>query len=302
MELTELQKKIIRTLACFTVLNRPLTLLELINYLDRSITLKELIEQLSQPILQQYLQKNNGYYQLKSETNLLEIRNTRYQIAFKKIKIAQRAVKFLKHFPWVRGIAIYSSLSLKNSQETSDIDLFFVTSKRRVWSTRFFINVVLKLLKLRPSQENTKNKLCISYLVAEDFLDLSKVNYDNDYYYYYLGPASFVFLYQAPTIKEKFIKTNQWIKEILPNWQPIESINVSSDLGKIKLLLEKILSVLSEKQLKKLQLKILPTKYLKSCDGKKVILDDNIIKLHDNDKRDLFNANFKKKIEQIFYA
>lgn len=302
MELTDLQQKIIKTIARFDVLNRPLTLLELINYLDCRTELAEILKELSQEPLKSYLEEKQGRYCLSTRSDLVKIKNKRYRIASEKIRIARRAARFLKHFPWIRGIAIYSSLALKNCRDESDIDLFFVTASNRAWSTRFFVNVALKLMRLRPYEKNTKNKLCPSYFADKNHLDLSVANHANDYYYYYFGPASFVFLYETPGIRKKFIRDNGWVSDILPNHRQPELASTLFSENKIKTLIEKILSPLSEKKLRRWQLRILPIRYLKSCDGKKVILNEGIIKLHDNDKRDNHNLLFEEKIKKILHA
>lgn len=302
MELTDLQQKILKTVARFDALDRPLTLLELVNYLDYQATLEDVLRELSQKPLKDRLEEKQGWYCLSTRSDLIKIKNKRYRIASEKIKIARRAARFLKHFPWVRGIAIYSSLALKNCRDESDIDLFFVTVPDRAWSARFFVNIALKLMRLRPYEGNTKNKLCPSYFADENHLNLSVANHANDYYYYYFGPASFIFLCGTPEIREKFIHANNWVSDILPNHKQPEFTPTLYHRNKIQLLIEKILSPLSEKKLRRLQLRILPTKYLKSCDGKKVILDGGIIKLHNNDKRGDYNLLFEEKIEKILHA
>lgn len=302
MELTILEQKIIKTLARFDTLDRPLTFLELLNFLDQQLSAQELQEQLSGQSIKQFVKEKNGWYCLADREDLVDLKNERYRISSEKLRVAQRVSGCLAYFPWIRGIAIYSSLAFKNSKDESDIDLFFITTKNRVWSARFFINTALKLMRLRPSEKNTKNKLCPSYFADENHLDLSVANQANDYYYYYLGPASFVFLYEDSSIKDKFARENNWVHEILPNHLWPESASLShKDIG-IRRALEKLLSLLDEKKLRSLQLRIMPDKYFKKCDGKKVILDEGIIKMHDNDKRDNSNFLFEEKIKEVLNA
>ncbi|OQA36153.1 MAG: hypothetical protein BWY53_00597 [Parcubacteria group bacterium ADurb.Bin326] len=302
MKLTDLQQKILKTLARFDTLNRPLTLLELLSFLDLNSSTEELLREISNPPLNKLIEHTDGYYYLARRTSLIALKNQRYKIYSKKIKIAQRASFFLKFFPWIRGIAVYSSLSFKNCRDESDIDLFFVTAPNRVWSARFFVNATLKLMRLRPSERVTKDRLCPSYFADKNHLNLSVANHVNDYYYYYFGPASFIFLYETSEIRKKFALANNWVGDILPNHRQPEFTSTISREGKIKSLVEKILSLLSEKKLQRLQLRILPTKYLKSCDGKKVILSDGIIKLHNNDKRENLNLLFEEKIREVIHA
>lgn len=302
MELTALQKKILETIIRFDALELPLSLLELANFLDMRAQPQEILEAMSLPPLDKLIKNESGLYFLSGKESLIGLRQSRYRLSIKKMRLARLAAYWLSFFPWIRGIAIYSSLALKNSKDQSDIDLFFVTEAGRAWSARFFINVFLKILNLRPSDGKTKNKLCPSYFADCNNLDLSVANRDNDYYYYYLGAASFVFLYAGPGIKQAFMQSNDWIRKILPNRRAPEFYCQERKSSRIQKTIERCCSLLPEKLLKKWQLRILPLKYLRACDGKRVILEPGLIKLHDNDKRTHFNELFANKIKELTNA
>jgi hypothetical protein len=199
-------------------------------------------------------------------------------------------------------MAVYSSLSLKNSRAGSDIDMFFVTQADRAWSARFWLNLFLKIFRLRPTSISSKDKLCASYIVDENHLDLSGVNYKSDYFYAY-GCAEFVFLSADKELERKFWTANNWIKEFLPAWQTNSMRRKRSNkwLKRMQSFKEKILGIVPEKYYRDFQMKILPQKYLDNNDGKKVLLSGGTIKLHDNDKRGeydrLFDLNFKHATE-----
>jgi hypothetical protein len=290
---TDLNQSILKAICHLDVLSRPLTLLELQSYLDCSATASQVYTTLSREPLNQLIGKQNGLYFLLGHEANLQTRHTNYRLALKKLDLAKNYCRLLKYFPWVKGLAIYGSLGIKNSREQGDIDIFFVTAPDRVWSARFFINTVLKILRLRPTIRDTKNRICPSYLADSNHLDLSVANIEPDYYYRYYGPASFNFLYAESGIAESFFKQNSWVKNCLPNWesaQPSKMTNSTRPTSKNTI--ESLLGLVPEKIYQKIQLKILPQRYHHANDGKRVILETGIIKLHHNDRRIEANKKF----------
>lgn len=294
MTFTNAEKSIIKVVSHFDVLDYPLTAQEIHKYSDQSLTISEVLRCLKSASLIKLIESQQGLYFIAGREAIVGLRLERYRLALPKLKRAQYYATILSNFPWVKAIAIYSSLALKNSSVNSDIDLFFITAKNRAWSARLFINTFLKFFRLRPTPTISKNRLCASYLIAEDQLDLSTANFESDYFYTY-GCAGFIFLTGSQNIIDEFWKSNYWIDAGLPNWQPASRAQIyqpKNSSFKLQRILEIIFNQLSESSLKNWQLKIMPNKYHANCDGKKVILADGCIKLHDNDKRQKYNELF----------
>jgi hypothetical protein len=300
MELSDRQLAIIKAISHFDVLDYPLALTEIVYFCGRPLTLSEVWHLLDSEPLNLIIEQRHGFYFLKGRQDILKSRHNRYRLALKKLRRAQLASALLRHLPWVRAVAIYSSLSLKNSRQQGDIDLFFITATDRIWSARFFINALLSILHLRPTKTNSQDKLCTSYFISEAQLDLSAFNDFDDYYYAY-GVAAFNFLAGDSRLIADFFHANSWIKNFLPNWQPIKNSFYRPE-SKIFLNWQKfsetILGLFSEETAHQWQLKILPQKYQMNQDGKIIVLSATAIKTHDNDKRrkfnKLFTANFQK--------
>jgi len=301
MTLSDAEKSILKALAHFDVLDYPLTLLEIRKYSDYPLPLSQIQTELAGNNLNRIIGSSQGLYFLAGRENIVASRLIRYRLALLKLKKARFYARLLSNFPWVRAVAIYSSLALKNSRRDGDIDLFLITSKNRAWSARLFINIFLKLFHLRPTPNSSRDKICASYLVDEKNLDLSPANYENDYYYYY-GASGFAFLSGSTESVASFWQANGWIKQALPNWQPQIDINSHQLIvsgNKCQSLLEIIFQVLAESVVKNWQLKIMPQKYHDGNDGKKVRLADGMIKLHDNDKRQKFNELFENNFNRL---
>lgn len=301
MNLSETERIILKTLAHFDVLDYPLTLLEIRRYAGAPIAFNEIMATLKNENLAGLVSQSQGLYFLSGRESLIANRLKRYHLALLKLKKAKFYGRIFSLFPWVRAVAVYSSLALKNSRVDSDIDLFFIAAKGRVWSARLFINAFLKIFHLRPTPKDSRDRLCASYLVDENHLDLSAVNLQDDYFYTY-GCAAFYFVYADTKTENEFWRANDWIKKILPAWQPAHSqktIQPSAFNRHWQKLLELILNPVSENAGREWQLKIMPPKYALNQDGKKVVLAAGLIKLHDNDKRTEYNRLFENNFRQI---
>ncbi len=304
MNLTEPQLAIIKTLAHYDVLDYPLTLLEIHKFCEIALSPEAILTQLESTPLKQLLSQHDGLYYLTGREAILTLRHQRYCLALKKLGKAQRAARILNYLPWVRAVALYSSLALKNSRASGDLDLFFITASGRAWSTRFIINSILSIFNLRPKSNDTTDKLCTSYFVDQNNLDLSISNAEHDYYYAY-GTGSFIFLAGDPRLVADFFQANDWLNTLLPNWLPTYSnlfTPTSPTIANWQAYLEKICNHLPETTLQKLQLKLLPPKYQANNDSKRVLLSTGIIKTHDNDKREKFNQLFEANYHRVLTA
>ncbi|MFA4871678.1 MAG: nucleotidyltransferase domain-containing protein [Patescibacteria group bacterium] len=290
------------------MLEYPLTffaLHEWLDFLTAPIELKKALDHLKREGI---IGRKNGFYFLAGRDFLVDKKLRSYCLSPGKFKKAIRVIKFLKVLPWIRGIAVYGSLSLGNTKPESDVDLFIIAEQGRIWSGRFFINSFLKFFNLRPDKKNSRDKICVSYFVAGDKLNLSSaISPDNENFYGY-GTAQFIFIYEEDNIGREFFEANRWLKEKFPAWFPYQ-INcrrkIKSSRGLIKTILEKIAGVIPEKYFEKFQMFILP-EGLKAMKDKKdknestdVIINRQMLKLHDSNRSRGFERNYKLKINHL---
>lgn len=302
MDLTSLEKSILKIICFFDILEYPLTLIEIWKWLNIKVDIIEVKNTLQSENLKILISHQSGFFFLKGQEYLISQRIERYSLAHNKFKKAVQIISFLRFFPWLKAVAVYSSLSFSNSKKEGDIDLFIIADKDRLWSCRFFVNSFLKVFHLRPTKSSSQDKICVSFLVSEDNLNISSVNNHNDPLYT-CGDGNFLFLYDEKNIANRFFSDNIWLQQEIPNWFPI-NINyrrkINSDFKIVKNFFELIFSLIPEKYYKKLQLKILPPriKELQNLDTR-VVINDKMIKLHDNDKRQQFQQLFDNKLNQI---
>ena len=177
-----------------------------------------------------------------------------------------------------------------------------VSKKNKIWTTRFVLALIGKIFNLRPSPDNEKDKLCLSFFVSENNLNLEDYTKENDFYFlYWLVNLSSI--YDKDDYINKLLAKNKWIKKYLPNYFKIVSINnKKNDYKNIE---DKEKSAynknnnngLIENYLKKMQWRLFPQEIKNKANrGKEVVVNDKVLKLHVLDRRDYF---YQKYLENM---
>lgn len=304
----DLEKSIIETIAYFDIFDYPMTSIEIWKWLifdnndTKSVSLFDIKNILdSSEYLQSKIEFKQGYYFFTGRENIISTRRQRYSLAERKYKRALNIIKILKFAPFIKMVAICNTLAFNNSKEEADIDLFIVTKHNRVWQSRFWVAGFLKLFKMRPSQDKSRDTICSSFFIDEDNLNLKEYSIDNDIYLLY-WVTQIVPVYDDG-IYDEFILANIWTKKILPNTLQIMPVKKRS-LKKARVLkkvINLLVSILPESIFKKYQLKIMPTK-LSDLANKdtRVVINDHVLKFHDNDRREVFLQKWQaRKSEMI---
>ena len=320
-----LRNSVLATLVYFNNIEYPLTLLELYKNLIFNIN-KDLFHNLNEtnlslselenfiikdPCLSKIVDNKQGFYFIFDNKKIVDTRNVRFGLSEIKYKKALRVAKLLSKFPFIKLIAVCNTLSYSNVTINSDLDFFIVVSKNRLWLTRSMLFVFLDLFRLRPKGENTKDKVCLSYFVTEDNLNLENASLNGYDIYYYYWLAGLVIIYDNKNFSDSFYNHNKWLKKYLPFFLQIK-INKRrkiSNNSEIKIILEKIfkgrLGDYLERFSKKVQLKILNKKIkkLSNNNGKKIIINDAIIKTHgEMDNRKFIQDRFEQSFQNIKYG
>lgn len=297
--LDSIEKSILATLSYFDVFDYPLTAGEIKRYLFYPGDNPEIntvdFQKILRTRLGRYVGNVNGFYFLARREHLVRLRLERYRLALGKLRRARFFARLLGMLPFVRAIFVSNNLSYQNASEVSDIDFFILTAPGRLWTARFFGNSLVRLLGLAPTRDSKKDKLCLNFLVSGEHADISRYMLPDkdgipDIHYIYW--ASQFFPLYGRDAAEKFFLANQWIKKYLPNYSPsipARGIPVRGFL--IQKWLEKY--NLKESFWKNIQLRLLPaeTKKMMNQDSR-VIVSDEAIKLHTNDRRELYREKY----------
>lgn len=295
-------QNIVKLIIFFDLFDHPLTVEEVWQNLDIKCELKDVENILSLTNLQNIkeLSAKDGFYFLCGRDEIVQTRSSRIQFAKRKIKKAKKITQLLKFIPWIRMIAIGNLIGKNNLRDGSDIDLFIITDARRIWATRFFCVVIAQILGVRPRKNDTRDKICLSFFVSSESLNLEKLmlpNISKDLYFIY-WLAGLLSIYNTRDTYMKFMSANNWLVKDLPNWkaQNIKGLSKNNFLNLHSSYILDFLFGRFESKLKKLQLKIMP-KDLKTLMNQdtRVVVSDSILKLHIEDRRLEFCEKYNKK-------
>jgi hypothetical protein len=205
--LSEIKRNILVTLAYFDLFNYPLTMDEAHLFLPAKYDTEEFGYALRSLVIDKLIYKFEKYYTLKNEPFLIERREKGNAKAAEMIAIAGKVGNLLVRFPYVRGIAISGSLSKNFADDDSDIDLFIITAKNRLWIARTMMHCFKKLTFIIKKE----HYFCMNYYIDEQDLQIHEKNI-----YTAIEVATLMPLH-GEAVFEQFYLSNAWTREYLPN-------------------------------------------------------------------------------------
>lgn len=309
---SDLEKSIIKTIAYFDVFNFPLTTLEIWKWLYRPRerhSLQQVREVLaSSAWLKDHLILQEGFFSLKNRGNIYLLRKQNNNWAERKFQKAIWVVKIFRYLPFVRMVAVCNNLSYSNSRDTSDIDLFVISRKNQIWLARFFCLLFLKILALRPREENRRDKFCLSFFIDESFLNMRGImlgQHDVHFIYWF---SQFLPVYDPDQLYAKLLRANSWTKEYLPNAyandfvQKVKSTFFSRLVGRMISFLSQppLLAHWFYNRARLLQIKIIDRNMQAMVNiDTRVIINEQMLKFHSNDRRDQYFHEWRDLVKRL---
>jgi len=205
--LSEIKENILATLAYFDMFNYPLTRAETYLFLNQKCSFDVFDDGLKSLLANGTIHQFDRFYTLKNDHQVAVRRTAGNKKAEELIKIAKRVGNMLIRFPFVRGIAISGSLSKNFADETSDIDLFIITAKNRLWIARTLMHCLKKMTFL----VNRQHYFCMNYYVDEQQMEIAEKNV-----YTAIEIGTLIPL-EGDLVFEKFYADNAWTRDFLPN-------------------------------------------------------------------------------------
>ncbi len=311
-----IEKALIDTCIWFDMFDRPLKKEELFSYLIdqykkcENITIDNIKNILNSDVLRKVIQEQDDFFFLKSRRAMYDEYSKCSDIRTEKWRYANLYANTFRKIPFIKAIAVCNTLAFDAVHDDSDIDLFIITESGRAWSTRF---IATALADIRGWREQDNDAVCLSFFIDENNLDISQYQIDeNDTYFkYWIG--GLVFVYDSGGVCERFWNANKsyvrdclsYIKPIvLPDTNPRISADKNLFLKKIdkykQIIIRRFFCLFPERVLKKIQKKFFITQEVRAAaDGKRVVLEDGVLKFHTNDRRKEYNNEFKKRSNEI---
>lgn len=320
----ELQKPILQTLAFWDIFDYPLTKEELYrgfystDCTGTNFAFSLFIESLSQFADAGSIGYKDGFYFLLGREEIVAKRQLKVKLIEEKIKIAKRGIKKMAWVPFLRAVFVCNTVGMGITEEDSDVDVFIIVKKGRLWLSRFLVTSVLSLFNLRRTKNKIKNKICLSFYVTDDNLNLESVALKSDssakasavdiYLIYWLN--NLIPIYDPNNLHERIMKANQWVKKYLPNG--LQSYAVDGAWG-IKLetiskfakkFFEKVWNSnygeMLENQAKSFQKAKMKSNYssVQNEPDTRVIVSDSMLKFHEKDRREEYKKLWLEKCEK----
>jgi predicted nucleotidyltransferase len=207
---------------------------------------------------------------------------------WKKIR---RHAFYWQFLPFVKSVFVCNSLAMGTAKKDSDIDVFVVTKKDRMFLARTIMTAWVHLTGTRRHGNKIKKRFCLSFWAAEDALDLSNLalRYDP---YLYLWVATIKPVYDDETVGE-FMEQNNKLLAHTPN-RPVDYrkplMKRTSSILSMRCAMEEImeksgLAKMMEEKLRISQKERAHKKFEELDKPYGIIIADNMLKFHDKDIR-----------------
>lgn len=216
----------------------------------------------------------------------------------------KRVDKFLPvlgHVPFLRMVAVCNNLAFGKVNEKSDIDLFIIAEKGRLFTVRILTTFVLHLLGVR--KHGAVGRFCLSFFVDDSSLNLSKIAIENDIYLAYWIKTLVPVLNDG--VYRDFMRKNEWTTSYFEKsenyWKFIETRERFSEKRgeKVRRFLKRLLNgrlgASLEWILKKWQLRRELKKASKAGKESSIIVGEHILKFHYVDRRLEYREKWFKK-------
>lgn len=266
-------------LAFFDIFEHPLTLLEISVYLGWEGSLAELLGVLEgRPGA---VSSKNGFYFLYGREETIGTRQKRYNYSRRKLAIAHRFARLFSLCPFVQAVALANSIGSHNLRDESDIDFFIISSSGRLWLTRLYCAGLAKFLNRRPTKNNKRDRICLSFYISTDHLNLDDLKLLGGDPYFEYWQRSLVWLYDRKITAERFRSAN----------------GLNQERG----ILEREKKELSvwEKLAKHWQLFVMPPVLKNQISKTGVVISDSVLKLYARDRRQEFLDKLNEKLHAL---
>jgi hypothetical protein len=217
-------------------------------------------------------------------------------------KKARKLIEVLRHLPFLKLVSICNYSSFGIADEHSDIDLFVISQKDRIFLAKMFLTVCLHFLGLRRHGKKIRGRFCLSFYTDENCLNMEDILIAKDIYFAYW------FLALEPIYGEKIVWENlfKMNKEWLGNY--FDKIKLpEADFRMNKSFLAKFWEYILAGKLGNYLERKLEEFFIdryekqKACfsSNASIIVSKNRLKYHNNDRREFFRDQWVERLEWL---
>ncbi|MCX6734967.1 MAG: hypothetical protein NTZ25_03590 [Candidatus Peregrinibacteria bacterium] len=213
-------------------------------------------------------------------------------------KKVEKYVRYLNFVPFLRMVAVCNNLAFSNLNDKSDIDLFIVAKKGRLFMVRTFVTAILHLLGVRRHRNKVAGRFCLSFFVDDSCLNLSPIAIEDDVYLRVWIKTLLPVIDDG--VSKDFADANSWVNDDFE----VSSGGMNKPVfffkkSKMKILFQWLLSGklgnLMENKLLGWQLKRARQKASSLSDPANLVISEHILKFHNFDRRREYRGLWRSK-------
>ena len=157
-------------------------------------------------LLQETVQHRDGLYFPSGRAELIETRAHREAISHQLLQRDRHLLDLVAAMPFVRMVALSGSLAHLNAERSADVDLFVITSAKRVWLVTVAVLVISKILGWRK-------RLCLNYVISERQMAIAPTDLFTANQIIHLQPVV------GHEVYRRFVDQNAFVRRWYPNFQ-----------------------------------------------------------------------------------
>jgi len=282
---------IIRSLCYSDIFSYPLRVEEIVRYVTGvKMTIDEAAERLraSEP-LKALVRTDGDFYFLDGREANCQLRKDREAESRQQLAISQRRLVPLQGIPFLRMAAVTGALAALNAPAGDDVDLLIISSRKRTWTTYFFLRLWRRF--------GHNPDFCFNVFLSEGDLVFRKENF-----FYAREILGALPIYNTGSF-ERFLDANPWIYDVFPSYdrgrdRQMYHIPRSPRWVRRQRLLEKLLAGIPG-DLFEFTIRTIQTRRLDSSSpGAAMSMRRNRIKLHKRDNRSPIMVKFDERVEE----
>ncbi|MBI2600588.1 nucleotidyltransferase domain-containing protein [Candidatus Daviesbacteria bacterium] len=213
-----MEKAILKTSAYADIFDYPLKPYEIHKWLiSKKATTHQVEKAIKRLEGRLKVKSKDGYIFLPGRQSIVKKRINREKQSQKYLFRAKIIAFVFKIIPWIKLVGVSGSLAVENAQKDSDIDLFIITSYKRMWLSRMLTIWITDFLGIRRERENKQDevlgKVCLNL-----YIDQNNLEQENKDLYTAHEVLQMRVLWQRENTYKKFLDVNSWVFEFLPNW------------------------------------------------------------------------------------
>ena len=252
--MSHIRDAVLATIIYYDAFEYPLTFVEIFNLLINPVRVARNVEIINEikptdilSVLEQletsgHIEQRHGMYFLHGREGLQTLRIGRNKIADRKWMIATKRSRWLASAPFVEAFFASGSMSLYNTDDRSDFDIFIISKAGRLYTSRVFLSLIAFLFGSlrRKGDRIAPNKFCFNHYISDNSLEITHQSIFAGQTYASLKPV-----FVGEKLFYDFYSANSWINRYLFNFRPqfeYQNIKVKPRMLSLKKIIEFILS------------------------------------------------------------